>query len=210
MEANVEASAYEGEIEYDRLHTAVSWAQVEAYAHRLHSAQTHPLGGPKLRHCYAVAELARRHAAVLFAEADFFSQRYHALVCRAGGLLHEAADYGAYFEDLVTAADEAVAQLVTSVSVDRRVPRPRRLRLYGNQVGLAPPAAQLIKLADLQHDCLLLREAGDHPLLRAWLEEAREVTSCLGRIQSVAALKAQVRQLKTDLQDLDQQRRQRG
>lgn len=203
MKAHAEPAAYEEEVEYDRLQSAVSWPRVEEYAGRLHAAASHPPGGSKLRHCHAVAELAGRHAEALFSGAGYFAQRYYGLVCRAAGMLHEAFDCGACFEDLVRAADEAAARLVAAVTPDRRSPRARRLRTYGNQIGLAPPAAQLVKLADLQHDCLLLRSGEVKPGLADWLEEAREAVSGLGRIPTDSGLDVQVRRLKADLRDLD-------
>jgi len=205
---DVEPSVYETEVEFDRLRTAVSWGQVEEHARKLHSGQGHH-NVPKLRHCYGVAELAARHARHVFRDCDFFAQRYRELACRAGGLLHEAMDCGASFEDVVRAADEAVAQLVASITADRRLPRPKRARVYTNQVGLASAAAQAIKLADLQHDCLLLKGARPGPETEAWAEEAREVLASLGRIHTVAALAEQVWHLKADLQAMARKRRDR-
>lgn len=203
---NIEVDVFEGELEFDRLHAMVSWPQIERYAHKLHASQGHLGDTPKLRHCHAVSELAARYAKEIFYDDDFFAQRYRTLVCRAGGMLHEAIDTGAFFEEVVKAGDEHIARLVASVSMDRRLPGPKRIRIYGNQIGLASAAAQAVKLADLQHDCLLLTRNLDLPA-EAWVEEAKDILGSLGRIHAVPALALHAKQLKEDLQALDKSRK---
>ncbi|NIN63607.1 MAG: hypothetical protein GTO63_02595, partial [Anaerolineae bacterium] len=89
-------------------------------------------------------------------------------------------DWGGNYEDLIYVADETVARLVSALTGDRRIPKPKRMDLLANQIGLGGAPAQIIKLADLQHDCFhLLGLPLGRPdemlleLMGEWLDDAR-------------------------------------
>jgi hypothetical protein len=170
------------ETEYDRLHMTLDREAVIAFAQHRCTLLGH--APDKLIHLAAVADLAQRYAAILYKDADFTEQRYRAQVCAAAGFLHEAMLHGCDFERLVEVADEAVARVVAAVTPDVRQPVPRRVQLLANQVGLAGGDAQLVKLADLRHDCTCYAHLteSDPGRVRDWLEEAREILTCLHQL----------------------------
>jgi len=202
MEAETEA-----DVEYERLRDGLVWAGVDDFARCAHAAQRHVDGASKLAHLYVVSELAGRHAERYYAGADLFEKRYMTLVCKATGLLHEAMVAGRDYEDLVDAADEAVAGLVAALTPDLREPRSKRTHLLANRVGLAAEPAQLVMLADLQHEVISLRgllgRNGDGVgLVRQRADECHELLAALGKIsrspplaESVAATAAAVKSL---------------
>lgn len=211
----MEVDSFEGEIEYERLAAAVAHQAAEDFVRDRHAAQRTWDGAPRLVHLYAVSKLAEDYADLFFREHDFYSHAYHKLVCRLGGLLHESMDWGATFEELTEVGDEAVARVVADLTADRRLPRPRRLRVLANQVGLSLASAQIIKLADLLHDTVRLSEIlRKRPtvelgkLTRLWVEEARELFQVLSKIKESVFLARPIASLKTAIVELDQRARQ--
>lgn len=202
---------HEHEIEYDRLCDALNGSGSEAVAVKLHAGQQQLSGISKLAHLHAVSELASRYADHFYDEADFNEQRYRKLTCKYAGLLHEAIESGSCFEEVVDVSDETSARIVATLTADRRLPRPKRLKLYVNQVGLAGEPTQLVKLADLQHECYQIlsiptRQLKDGVLLQVeeWREEAIELLTVMGRIQESLNLAPQLATLKANLCELGQ------
>lgn len=200
---------YEQEVEYDRLCDSLTGKGSDELVLRLHAAHTQLGGGSKLIHLHAVSELAAQYAVQFYNEQDFNAQRYWGLSCRLTGLLHEAMEWGGTFEDVTSVADETVARMVASLTADRRLPRPKRLELLANQVGLSSPGVQLIKLADMQHDCfhmlgmnLLKSNDGMLALIEDWLDEARLVVRSMGKIREVTELDDQVADFHVKLSEL--------
>jgi hypothetical protein len=196
------------DVEYERLREGLVWAGIDDFARSAHAAQRHLDGSPKLAHLYVVSELAGRHAERFYSDGDLFEKRYMTLVCKATGLLHEAMGAGRTYEDLVDAADEAVASLVAAVTPDGREPRSKRVHLLANRVGLAPEPAQLVVLADLQHEVVGLRAvlARSEPPVAAVRQrsaECGELSACLGKIGRSAALAGVTAALAAALKDLD-------
>jgi guanosine-3',5'-bis(diphosphate) 3'-pyrophosphohydrolase len=73
----------------------------------------------------------------------------------AAALLHDVLeDTTRDYDDVHARFGKRVADLVSDVSKDSRLPEAERERSYDERLKLAPPAARLIKLADV-HDNLL-------------------------------------------------------
>jgi (p)ppGpp synthase/HD superfamily hydrolase len=206
----------EHEAEYDRLCNTLTGKGADAYAVKLHASQQQLSGASKLSHVYAVSKLAARYADYFYTESDFNEQRYRKLTCKFAGLLHEAIESGGQFEEVCDVSDETSARMVSMLTPDRRMPRPKRLKLYINQVGLAGEAVQLVKLADLQHECFQMltvpnRSLKDKVLLQVeeWREEAIELLAAMSKIQESIYLAPQVAILKANLTKLGQKCRNR-
>lgn len=206
---NMRSDNYEQEVEYERLCDALTGKGCSELAMRLHGAHTQIGGGAKLIHLHAVSELAAQHSGHFYAENDFNENRYWSLSCRLAGVLHEAMDWGGNFEDVTAVADETVARIVSSLTADRRLPRPKRFELLANQIGLAAPAAQLVKLADLQHDCfhlcgLNLTKSSDAQLniIGDWLDEARLLLRYMDKIRASTQIDSQFVDLHVKLSEL--------
>jgi hypothetical protein len=195
----------ENEIEYERLCEAITGKGSEALVVKLHSGQQQLSGLSKLAHVHAVSELAALYADDFYTEADFTEQRYRKMTCKYAGLLHEAIEFGSFFEELVDVSDENSARIVAMLTSDRRLPRPKRLKLYLNQVGVASEAAQIVKLADLQHECHQLLELpgrlikASARVISEWREEAIDLLLVMGKIQESIYLTPQLAKLKTNL-----------
>jgi hypothetical protein len=173
---------YEQELEYERLCGNLKSEAAGELALALHAAHEQLIGGSKLIHLYAVANLAQQLAEAFYSETDFHAQRYWKLSCYIAGLLHEAMICGGTFEMLVAVSDETVARMVGCLTPDNRIPAPRRLSLLSNQIGLGGAPVQLVKLADMQHDCFQLlgydlTTLDDNLLSRVdnWLSESRSL-----------------------------------
>lgn len=201
---------FEHEIEYDRLCDALTGRGADTMAIRLHASQQQLYGASKLSHLHAVSELSNRYADLFYNEADFSAQRYYKNCCRLAGLLHESMEWGGVFEQIVEVADETVARMVADITPDRRIPRPKRRRLYFNQVGLARSQAQLVKFADLQHETHQLLTMSQKALkastvetIRFWVEDALEVIPLLDKLKKCYALVAPLTKLKVQLEELN-------
>jgi hypothetical protein len=200
---------FEQEVEYERLCDSLTGKGSDELALRLHAAHVQIGGGSKLIHLHAVSELAAQYVDHYYNGHDFNEHRYWSLGCRLTGLLHEAMEWGGTFEDVVAVADETVARLVASLTADRRLPKPKRLELLANKVGLAAPAAQLVKLADMQHDCfhlcgLNLHKESDAQLniISDWLDEARLLLRSMARIRESMEIDNQVADFYVKLSEL--------
>ena len=201
---------FEHEIEYDRLCDSLTGRGADTMVIRLHASQQQLAGGSKLSHLHAVSELAQRYADLFYNEADFNAQRYYKTCCRLAGLLHEAMEWGGAFEQVVEVADETVARMVADITPDRRIPRPKRRRLYFNQLGLAHPPAQLVKFADLQHEAHNLLAIAPKALkqptvetMRFWVDDAIEIIPLLDKIKGCYHFVAPITKLKAQLEELN-------
>lgn len=180
------------ENEFTRLHAASAWADMEALAEDRHGSQSSLDGSPRLKHLYAVSDLAEKLARDYFEDLDLATQVYWTKVCKAAGLLHEAIGSGCAFEDLVGVSDEAVARAVADGQPDLRLPAPRRLELHANSIGLSTEAAQIVKLCDLRHEAVIrvrVMESRPDPQtvsrVSEWVAEAQVVSGVLRKIESL-------------------------
>jgi hypothetical protein len=202
---------FEHEIEYDRLCDALTGRGADTMVIRLHASQQQLTGSSKLSHLHAVSELSGRYADLFYNEVDFNAQRYYKTCCKLAGLLHESMEWGGVFEQIVEVADETVARMVADLTPDRRTPRPKRRRLYFNQVGLARPPAQLVKFADMQHEAqqlALIQPKSLKPTtietIRFWVDDAQEIIPLLDKIKGCYALNAPLAKLKVQLDQLNE------
>lgn len=190
------------EFEYERLSATLDRQAILAYAQQWSIRHTCSLDS--LKHIAAVGELAARYTDVLEDDIDFMEQRYRRQVCESAGFLHEAMLQGCKFEDIIRRADEAVAKVVSAVTPDIRAPFPIRIRDIANRVGLGGEMAQIVKLADLRHECGLKEQLveSDPARVREWLEEAM---SLINSFHAIAATPLQTRvvALKKALETLD-------
>jgi hypothetical protein len=179
------------QLEYETLCAELTGAGVPELLGRIHAAHVSIDGSAKLVHLSAVGALAAQHADAWFVEDEWNAQRYWKLACRLAGQLHEAMEWGVDFETIVSVADVSVARMTAALTPDPRVVRYHRCRLAANALGLAGIPTQLVKLADLQHDCFLLAGMDDErftpPVVERvvdWLDEANEA------LRSMTALAA--------------------
>jgi hypothetical protein len=80
------------------------------------------------------------------AELQAIEEAWHA------GWLHDSMSKGAAtFDDIVHLTNIQVAQWVSGLSDDNRLPGPRRIAAYANQLQSQPNEVKIIKLADMGH-----------------------------------------------------------
>lgn len=179
----------EQDVEYDRLRSVISWRGIESLINQRHGSHTSVDGTPKLRHLYAVYELISKLCKSVYAERDLNLQNYWTKVAGAAALLHEVMSLGGcVYEQVVEVADEATARVVCNCTPDPRLPRPKRLLLYSNQVGLAEEVPQMVKLCDLRHEATIRRRVFEYAervqavaMASEWLEEAYAVLPVLDK-----------------------------
>ena len=190
------------EFEYDRLATSLDRRAILAFAQQCSIRNMCSMDN--LKHLSAVGELAARYADSLEDDIDLMEQRYRRQVCEAAGYLHEAMLQGCRFEDIIRLADEAVARTVSSITPDIRSPAPVRTCDAANRVGNGDVMAQIVKLADLRHECgrkeaMAETEPGK---VREWLHEAVVIVGSFHKLTHTP-LAARVGALKRALEALD-------
>ncbi len=195
----------DADLEFERMSQGIDVQAALAYAQ--HRAAIVGLPMVRMVHLSAVGELAGRYADVHFIDIDTIHRRYLRQACTAAGYLHETLLQGSTFEDVVEVVDEGVARIVSAVTPDIRLPFPERMEFLANRVGLAESCAQLVKLADLAHECQLRIQGVevDQAAAKDWLTEASLTLASLHKINDsrlksrVTALKESVRGLETRL-----------
>lgn len=198
----------DAELEFERMSQGIDVQAALAYAQ--HRATVIGLPMSRMIHLSAVGELAGKYADVHFIGFDTLHRSYLRQACTAAGYLHETLLQGSSFEDIVEVVDEGVARLVSAVTPDIRLPFPERVEFLANRVGLAEASAQLVKLADLAHECQVRIEAveADQAAAKDWLSEAATTLSSLHKINDsklksrVVALKESVRSLELRLKTI--------
>lgn len=123
-------------------------------------------------------------------ESSLYGTNYYARAAHLAGLLHESMlRTGTTFEQLVERSDVTVARTVAAITPDPRIPRPFRYERLANAIGCSGAVSQLVKLADLRHDCYLLLEmvAAKQPGLLDTVGEF--CAECRAVLESMHALK---------------------
>jgi hypothetical protein len=165
---------------------------IKAFAIETYRSRLFATGISQLTYAEEVCQGAWRLAWAFYAdeEYDLSEQLYWSSVCETSGLLYDVLLLGRTFEDVIDVADEGVARTVAALTQDPRLPEPKRLEMYANQVGLAGRPTQLVKL------CLLGRSAphvikvaegspGGYDLgkIDSWLREVRLVIPVLSDVR---------------------------
>lgn len=168
--------------EYERTRSSIDLQAALVFAQHRHT--TIGLPATRLSHFSTVGELTDLYLTDLYFETkDFIAARYMKTVCKAAAYLHEVIQFGKSFEDVVKITDDFVAGLVAQITPDPRLPFPKRIRLFGNQIGLASAEAQVIKLADMRHTVKMLSESpADKQECSDFLDECKQVIPCLHKL----------------------------
>lgn len=191
----------EQEQEFDRLHSSLDRQAIIAFAQQRSAILGYR--SAEALHLMAVGELAGKYVDILCYGEDRLATRYRRQVCESAGFLHHAMLQGCAFEEVAGLSDEAVARIVSACTPDVRQPGPRRRMLLANQLGLSGREAQLVKLADLRHECSHHEKHADVDPGRAriWLDESFPLLSHLRHLldsrlaQRVGALRAAMNRL---------------
>jgi hypothetical protein len=197
------------EVEYDRLREGLVWLEIEGFARSVHVTQSYIDGSPKMTHLRHVSDEAGKLAEQFYIGCDdLFEQKYVCIVCRAAGLLHEVMLAGKDFEDVVEASDEAVANVVSEITPDVRLPRPKRVHHFLNRVGLASVPGQLIVLADLQQHLaglqhLLQMRTPPVELVKEQAGECRAVALSLNKVERMPITAKHVQNLLVSFKQLE-------
>jgi hypothetical protein len=202
---NVSLDLDDNEIEFERLSQGLDVQAALAYAQ--HRATVLGLQSSKLLHLSVVGELAGKYVDVYYIDYDTLHRRYLRQACQSAGYLHETLLQGSTFEDLVTVVDESVAKLVSAVTPDVRLPHPERVQIFSNRIGLSEAAAQIVKLADLFHECCYRLEQVevDQQAAKDFLTESSVTLSSLHKVHGsnlagrITLLKEQMRELELRL-----------
>lgn len=197
------------DLDYTSLLAGLSRPSLLAKARFYHGGEQHFNGSLKIYHLNVVAELAQHYSQQFFLRHEDWGRRYFRECAWAAGLLHEALLAGANFESLVLDADEHVARAVAFVTPDIRQPWSKRIETYVNHLGLGDTLAQIVKLADLKHDLVLLaarlNDGADEEELvdtRYRLKEARAAALALTRLQR-GGLKTVLEQVRLQARELE-------
>jgi GTP pyrophosphokinase len=161
---------------------------------RAHRGQKRLNGQPYFRHPLAVTSEATKFGERVLRQSDGIILPMDLVTLREmwhAAMLHDVMeDAGFTFDDVLAITNLQIAQYVSALSHDNRLPRPRRIMEYANRLELADTPVQIIKLADL---CCNLQEAvtlvRDLPStakesLVGWPEEVHE---CLAAIHVLGA-----------------------
>jgi hypothetical protein len=199
----------EADMEFGQMADQLSLEVVSDFARALHVRHTRVDGTPLWGHLQAVARGARRLTEDYYRESSVAESRYWSKVAYAAGLLHEAQlRCGTSFESIAARggpADEAVAKAVGALTPDIRVPRPQRNELLSNHIGRGGPVAQMVKLADLRHDVVLLVSLVDEGMamimdpVTEFCTEARFVLESLNDLNEHAWSQRVLRETRTHL-----------
>jgi hypothetical protein len=129
-------------------------------------------------------------------EMSLSAKRYWTKVCEAAGLLHESIVSGRRYEDVVAAADDAVANTVAALTPDIREPYSKRSFLLANRVGNATLIAKAVKLADIGSDLEMVEgmeiKASNRFEVRSLLSEMKEILLSMAELRRSPAVAARV------------------
>jgi hypothetical protein len=196
-------------LDFDKLRSSLDIQAIAAFAHNRCALS----GGSsnRVNHLSEVGDDAYIYAGAIYTAVGLAELKYCRQVCQAAGLLHECMLQGCTFEDLVDVADEAVARVVATITPDVRMPRPKRLMMLANQIGLAPATAAAVKLADLRHDMSLLGLDNDinRDSVKLWIEEAQVVSDSFHKLRTTP-LKSRLVELKSLIDTAEQSLRRPG
>jgi len=116
----------------------------DAYAYEIHARQKRKDGGPYIDHCLEVQKIAVEIG--LYHEIN--NQNLNVIASAA--VLHDSMeDQGCDFEDIQSLTNSSVANLVSMVSDDKRLPSTERLREYLKRIEAGGFELHIIKLADI-------------------------------------------------------------
>jgi guanosine-3',5'-bis(diphosphate) 3'-pyrophosphohydrolase len=150
-----------------------------------HHGQTRWDGSPYFEHPFRVADRTAELLAELRLPASGRPSDDEIL---AAALLHDVIeDCGCDYEDISGRFGTAVADMVASLSDDKRLPEVRRLEQYRAALRAAPPWVQLVKLADIIDNAAGMATAPSAGRRSRW---ARKSLLVLDDITSVTHLAA--------------------
>jgi hypothetical protein len=109
---------------------------------------------PVLRQRMRLGQIAEKLAMAWYLEANgFVSAAMHSSSAAAwhAMLLAGAFDhYGCVYEDLASLTNLEVADIVVALTVDTRLPLPKRILMHTGVLGQASPCAQIVRLVQLR------------------------------------------------------------
>lgn len=114
------------------------WQKAASFAAQKHAGQLRKDGKtPYVAHVFRVAMTVR----------DIFKIDHSVALCAA--LLHDTIeDTTADYDDIAEEFGEDVAQVVSALTKDKRMPEPEREKAYDERIAAGPWQARLVKLAD--------------------------------------------------------------
>jgi hypothetical protein len=127
-----------------------------------------------------------------FYHGDVVADSSHVLIAEwAGRMVYAMQHYGCNYEDVCDVAEHAIAQVVSGISPDLRLPPgPRHLNLK-SRLGQADIVAQIVKLAEITcvarrilSSCTATDMAQHAMLLRSWADEALDLMSVFHRLEA--------------------------
>jgi hypothetical protein len=157
-----------------------------------------PNGDPFYYHPRKVAKIAemlvirdkRARATGSFlmpADLQIIEESWHA------GWLHDSMSKGAAtFDDVCHLTNIRVAQWVSGLSEDNRLPGPRRVAAYVNQLAGQPDPVKIIKLADLGHsldemvELVKIKPKKSKELIGHWPDEVIRILEAITSVRTVA------------------------
>lgn len=165
------------------------------FTRRQHARQKRLDGSPAYHHSFRVADLAeafsRRHFCRFSSQT--ITERLTNELSWHVGCLHDTLEDGtADFDDIVAITNMEIAELVASISHDKRLPSPKRVMVYVNALAFIDPRAMVVKLADIVdnlQDMLSLLQtarAGNQVklMLGRWPDEVLRSLESLGKIST--------------------------
>jgi (p)ppGpp synthase/HD superfamily hydrolase len=130
--------------------------EVHAFMVEAHQGQKRACGLPYYYHPWWTAKIVEKYAEKHFRAIDKIilpPDQVKINDLYLAGLLHDTIeDCGITYEGVAIAANIQVADLVSQVSADHRLRKPKRKVEYANRLGHATLEGKLLKLADLVHN----------------------------------------------------------
>lgn len=156
--------------------------EVRRYARRIHHGQSRRGGVPYINHLIEVAELCakiydRKEVDLPFERTDIL----------AAALLHDSIeDTAADFEDIENASNRQVAEWVSLLSEDKRLPKSIRKPDYIKQVSNAGIVVQVIKVADLYSNVAGITFEEDEGWIHQYLAGALVTLKTLRKVKDTS------------------------
>ena len=131
---------------------------------KTHVGQRRLDGSDVIEHLKKVAISSENLAEFFYENSEsVYERHYNALICKFSALLHEVMPYsGASYETIAAVSDKTVADCVSALTPMMHEPFGVRIELLVNRVRRCGAVAQIVKVADLVNDGVMLDKLIDN------------------------------------------------
>lgn len=122
--------------------------EVREFCEKRHKYQLRKSGEPYINHVVEVAVIAEKLAKEITNDFPYLKEELDSIFC--AGLLHDVIeDTNTDYEDIVRITNKRVANWISKLSNDKRIPVEIRTSIYYNEIQCSCIEIKIIKLADI-------------------------------------------------------------